>query len=119
MHWRKSTYSFANGNCVEAGLQGARWRTSTRSAGNGACIEAGQGPGIVAVRDTKLGRSPVLTFSADTWAAFTSAVKAGEANRIATVPVPESHPQEDTPPIPVGAGGFLHPPAISQLSRTM
>ena len=54
MNWRKSSYSFANGNCVEAS----------------------DGPGIVAVRDTKLAESPVLTFGSDEWARFTSAVKA-------------------------------------------
>ena len=76
--WRKSSYSFSNGNCVEAGVQGARWRKPSRSAGNGACLEAAEGPGIVAVRDTKLERSPVLTFGVHAWAAFTAAVKAGE-----------------------------------------
>ena len=75
--WRKSSRS-NSGACVEAGLQGARWRTSRRSAGNGACVEASDGPGIVAVRDTKLAESPVLTFGSDEWARFTSAVKAGE-----------------------------------------
>ena len=72
--WRKSSHC-SSGACVEAGLQGARWRKSRRSE-SGACVEAGQGQGTVAVRDTKLAESPVLTFGSDEWARFTSAVKA-------------------------------------------
>src|SRR6266496_4811512 len=33
--WRKSSYSFANGNCAEV----AAWRKSRFSANNGACAE--------------------------------------------------------------------------------
>ena len=52
------------------------WRKSSR-CGGGECIEVGTPVGgRVGVRDTKLERSPVLAFSADTWAAFTAALKA-------------------------------------------
>jgi Domain of unknown function (DUF397) len=55
--WRKSSFSFANGNCLEA---------SSASAS-------------VLVRDTKNhGRGPVLRFTADEWDAFIGGVRNGE-----------------------------------------
>lgn len=44
------------------------------------CVEVADGPdGWKAIRDSKLGdASPVLTFSAEEWRVFTSAVRAGE-----------------------------------------
>lgn len=55
VEWRKSTYSTAQGNCVEAAtLRGA-----------------------VAVRDSKDPDGPKLTFVPAEWLTFTSAVKAG------------------------------------------
>ena len=69
--WRKSSYSTgANSDCVEVGA----WRTSSRS-NSGACIEVGASAAVIGVRDSKLGRSPVLAFSPAAWADFTSAVK--------------------------------------------
>ena len=90
--WRKSSYSFANGNCVEAsgdwrtssysGGNGqcveaaGDWRKSTASANNGACAEVGQDGAVVLVRDSKLGAvSPVLSFSPEAWAGFLAEVK--------------------------------------------
>lgn len=54
------------------------WRKSSHSGGaNGGCVEVGTVPGLVGVRDTKLGAaSPVLAFGAGEWAAFLAAVKA-------------------------------------------
>ena len=49
--WRKSSFSFSNGNCVE--------------------VASG-----VAVRDTQDRQGPVLKFSAAKWRAFTAALKA-------------------------------------------
>ena len=40
--WRKSSYSFSNGNCAEV----AAWRRSARCNG-GACVEVGQGQAVV------------------------------------------------------------------------
>ena len=55
--WRKSSYSDANGNCVEVGT-----RDST-----------------VGVRDSKQqGCGPILEFSRDQWLAFIHAAKDGE-----------------------------------------
>jgi hypothetical protein len=65
--WRKSSFSFSNGNCIEV----AGWRTASGSLGNGECVEAGQGPGVVAVRDSKDPAGPVLVFSPAQWRAFT------------------------------------------------
>ena len=79
-NWRKSSYSAANGNCLEAG----NWRKSSRSMSNGhcaeigtLCAEVGDCSCGVAVRDSKLGQSPVLIFAAGTWSAFTAAVRTG------------------------------------------
>ncbi|MFC5905637.1 DUF397 domain-containing protein [Streptacidiphilus monticola] len=55
--WRKSSYSGANGNCVEVAVPG---------------------PEAIAVRDSKDPQGPALSFSADAWAAFVAAVNAGE-----------------------------------------
>jgi hypothetical protein len=66
--WRKSSFSFSNGNCVEA----ADWRTPARSMNNGNCVEVASG---VAVRDTQDVAGPVLEFTAAAWRAFTAALK--------------------------------------------
>jgi hypothetical protein len=54
--WRKSSYSGANGQCVEVALPGAA---------------------AVAVRDSKDPLGPSLSFSADAWAAFVTAAGSG------------------------------------------
>jgi Domain of unknown function (DUF397) len=82
-NWRKSSFSHANGNCIEvaASRGGARWVKSSLSFSNGQCAEvaAWQEGGTVAVgvRDTKdHGAGPVLTFPAGAWEAFTGQLKA-------------------------------------------
>ena len=52
--WRKSSHSFANGNCVEVAEDGAQ----------------------ILVRDSKNPDGAVLSFDWGTWHAFTRAVKA-------------------------------------------
>ncbi|WP_229758820.1 DUF397 domain-containing protein [Peterkaempfera bronchialis] len=57
------------------------WRKSSHSGGNGGdCVEAAPGylPGIVPVRDSKDPEGPALFFTADAFAAFIAAVRAGE-----------------------------------------
>jgi hypothetical protein len=83
--WRKSSFSFSNGNCIEvADLRAASgslgngecvevgkgWRKSSASASNGHCVEVAPGP-LVAVRDSKDPAGPVLAFSPAAWRAFT------------------------------------------------
>ena len=55
MNWKKSSYSTAQGNCVEV----APVREAT------------------AIRDSKNPAGPVLRFPADSWRAFIGAVKSG------------------------------------------
>jgi hypothetical protein len=53
LNWRKSSYSLANGNCVEVGT----------------------GPALVAVRDSKDPEGPVIDVGPRAWIAFTERVK--------------------------------------------
>jgi hypothetical protein len=76
--WRKSTRSQLNG-CVEVSLP--EWRKSSRSS-DGACVEVAfdQRPASlhnphVLVRDSKDPHGPVLTFTAQEWAAFLAGVR--------------------------------------------
>ena len=71
-NWRKSSYSFSNGGCIEA----ADWRKS-RWSKTGNCIEVASG---VAVRDTQDREGPVLKFSAAQWRAFTAALPRFQGN---------------------------------------
>jgi Domain of unknown function (DUF397) len=57
MNWRKSSFSYANGNCVEVG----------------------GGMGRVLVRDTKDRDKVVLAFSAGAWRAFSRRVRSRRA----------------------------------------
>ncbi len=55
------------------------WRKSSRSGGGDNCVEVGfAADGTVGVRDTKDRTGPVLTFTANEWAAFTGGVRDGE-----------------------------------------
>jgi len=91
--WRKSTFSFANGNCAEV----AGWRKSTDSHVNGNCaeitafrtamaseagncVEAGNGSSVIGIRDTQEASHPyrvTLEVPAGAWGAFTSRIKEG------------------------------------------
>ena len=52
------------------------WRKSSHSGGaNGECLEVADGYATVPVRDSKAPSGPALTFSADTWSTFVTAVK--------------------------------------------
>jgi hypothetical protein len=85
--WKKSSRSFANGNCVEVGT----WAKASYSGGNGGgCVEvtASREPGtaphkaagdlLYLVRDSKDPDGPRLAFTAGEWEAFTAGVKDGE-----------------------------------------
>ncbi|GGU69061.1 DUF397 domain-containing protein [Kitasatospora aureofaciens] len=60
-------------------LSGANWRKSSFSGETGACVEVADGfPGLLPVRDSKDPQGPCLLFTPDAWAAFITAVRAGE-----------------------------------------
>jgi hypothetical protein len=69
--WRKSTFSAANGACVEVG-----WRKSSFSAGNGDCVEVAHLANGVAVRDSKQNSGPTLAFPTTAWRRSLSALQA-------------------------------------------
>ncbi|MBQ0849153.1 DUF397 domain-containing protein [Streptomyces sp. BH-SS-21] len=63
----------------EYDLSAARWRKSSHSGGSGGedCVEVADGvPGIVPVRDSKIGAGPVLLVGTRAWTAFVDAVAA-------------------------------------------
>lgn len=74
--WRKSSYSNANGNCVEVAFTG--WRKSSYSNGNGGCVEVATADALVGVRDSKDHTGPVLAVRPQEWSAFLAGVRHGE-----------------------------------------
>jgi hypothetical protein len=56
-------------------LTRAQWRKSSFSSANGACVEVAGLPGVVAVRDSKDLAGPKLVFSRQAWAAFVERAK--------------------------------------------
>jgi hypothetical protein len=56
--WRVSSYSAAQGNCVEVGA-----------------VPAGSADAVIAVRDTKDRGGAVLCVSAETWGRFTATLR--------------------------------------------
>jgi ABC-type amino acid transport substrate-binding protein len=59
------------------------WRRSSYCSANG-CVEVAAASGeAVAVRDSKLRDSPVLTYTRQEWAAFIAGVKSGEFDAFA------------------------------------
>jgi hypothetical protein len=57
----------------------AVWRTSSYTNNGGACVEVTDNqPGVVAVRDSKDRRGPILAFSRKGWRAFVRAIKDGQ-----------------------------------------
>jgi Domain of unknown function (DUF397) len=74
--WRKSSYSGANGECIEV----ATWRKSSHSGGNGNCIEVAASArevaaAEVAVRDSTDPSGPRLTFPPAAWRTFAATLK--------------------------------------------
>lgn len=68
------------GDVSPAEIAGAYWHKSSWSAANGSCVEvADLDGGRVGVRDTKaLGRGPVLMVTSREWGAFLSGVRQGD-----------------------------------------
>jgi hypothetical protein len=72
---------------MDLDLARAAWRTSTYSGANGSCVEVapvpgatpgGGPPGRIAVRDSKDRGGPALILTARQWRAFAAGIKAGE-----------------------------------------
>ncbi|UKD59374.1 MULTISPECIES: DUF397 domain-containing protein [Amycolatopsis] len=63
-----------------AGFPDGAWRKPSACGPNsGNCVEVNlAGDGLVGVRDSKIGDSPVLVFDRGEWARFTEAVRRGE-----------------------------------------
>ncbi|GAA1970395.1 DUF397 domain-containing protein [Kitasatospora viridis] len=59
---------------------GISWRKSSYSgAGGNNCVEVADGlTSLLPVRDSKDPNGPALTFAADAWSSFVSALKAGD-----------------------------------------
>jgi hypothetical protein len=74
-HWRKSSYSSANGQCVEVAHVPAQWRKSSYSSGSGPCVEVAHLPEAIAVRDSKDPAGPKLIFTTVDWRTFVSSVQ--------------------------------------------
>ena len=72
--WRKSSYSFSNGNCLEAA---PAWRKASFSATGSNCAEVGTGAAGILVRDTKDRDGVVLWFPAQAWRAFGESLAGG------------------------------------------
>jgi hypothetical protein len=60
----------------ELDLTHAQWRKSSYSSANGACIEVAHLREAIAVRDSKDPAGPKLIFTRQAWAAFLEAAKA-------------------------------------------
>ncbi|MGY6657635.1 DUF397 domain-containing protein [Amycolatopsis sp. TRM77291] len=68
-----------NEDAVAALASATNWHKASYSKENGGCVEVGSVPGVIGVRDTKLGAaSPILAFDPTEWAAFIRSVKDGE-----------------------------------------
>lgn len=92
--YRKSSYSHANGNCVEVGgyrkssyshgngacVEVGSYRKASSSIGNGACVEVGADD-LVGVRDTKQAGEAdrtELRFPGVSWGRFIRRLQGGE-----------------------------------------
>jgi len=65
-------------DAVAAFAHATNWHKASYSRENGGCVEIGSIPGVIGVRDTKLGAtSPILAFTPTEWEAFTRGIKDG------------------------------------------
>ena len=72
-------YDTTDDNGQDLDLSDAAWLRSSYSGAQGDCVEVAPGfPGVVPVRDSKNPEGPALVVTADGWAEFVSAVKRRE-----------------------------------------
>lgn len=71
-HWRTSSFSGGNTNCVQVAFLDSAWRKSSRSSGNTDCVEVAHDTDHVGIRDSKNPTGPTLVFPAPDWTAFLS-----------------------------------------------
>ncbi|MBO0769826.1 MAG: DUF397 domain-containing protein [Actinobacteria bacterium] len=65
---------------MTANHSGVTWGKSSWSGANGDCVEVGRGlPGLVAVRDSKDRGGPALVFTQRAWQEFITRAKDGAA----------------------------------------
>jgi hypothetical protein len=62
----------------ELDLSPTQWRKSSYSSANGQCVEVAHLDQALTVRDSKDSEGPKLAFSAQAWAAFVQGIKLGE-----------------------------------------
>jgi hypothetical protein len=86
-NFRKSTYSDANGTCLETAFKKssysntsgtcleAAYKASSYSTGANNCLEAALPAGTVLVRDSKDITIPGLAFTPDAWVTFLATIK--------------------------------------------
>ncbi|WP_410595517.1 DUF397 domain-containing protein [Amycolatopsis sp. lyj-23] len=66
-------------DAVAALAHATNWHKASYSKENGGCVEVGSVPGVVGVRDTKLGAaSPILVVDPTGWDALLRDIKDGE-----------------------------------------
>jgi hypothetical protein len=59
----------------------ATWRKSTYSGAQGDCVEVADGvPGAIPVRDSKQVQGPILTFTPSAWRSFLAGIQAGSSH---------------------------------------
>jgi hypothetical protein len=63
-------------------IPAAAWRKSTYSNADGNCVEVAVGPSAVAVRDSKDCTGPVLKFSLKEWGSFIERLSSGQPDQL-------------------------------------
>ncbi len=79
----------------ERDLSRAHWRKSTYSSGNGQCVEVAHLGPAIAVRDSTQPAGPKLILNLDEWQAFLADLKGDVELRSAAAPLTRAAPQRN------------------------